>query len=190
MCNFVRFRVLWVFVLLTVVPALIAAPPAVGETAPDFALSTIEGRTVRLSELTSKALVVLIVLRGYPGYQCPFCNRQAQDFLQKSGAFAKTGAHVVMIYPGPPHDLRAHAQDFMDGKKEPANFDLLLDPGYEFTSLYGVRWDAPRETAYPSTFMIDRNRTVVFSKVVKVHGGRTTAGEVLDMLPKQNTGRH
>ena len=44
-------------------------PPAVGDTASDFALSTMDGKQVRLSELTAKSRVVLIVLRGYPGYQ-------------------------------------------------------------------------------------------------------------------------
>ena len=32
-------------------------------------------------------------------------------------------------------------------KKLPDNFDLVLDPGYEFTNLCGLRWDAAHETA-------------------------------------------
>ena len=64
----------------------------------------------------------------------------------------------------------------------PANFELLLDPGYEFTNLYSLRWDAPHETAYPSTLLIDRHGVVFFSKTVKEHGGRTKATEILDAL--------
>ena len=60
----------------------------------------------------------------------------------------------------------------------------MLDPGYEFTNLYGLRWDAAQETAYPSTFLIDRQGVVFFSKIVKEHGGRTTATEILDAMPK------
>ena len=44
-------------------------PPAVGNTAPDFVLSTMDGKRVRLSEVTANSRVVLLVLRGYPGYQ-------------------------------------------------------------------------------------------------------------------------
>jgi hypothetical protein len=44
----------------------------------------------------------------------------------------------------------------MTGKKLPADFDLVLDPGYDFTNTYGLRWNAPNETAYPSTFLINR----------------------------------
>jgi peroxiredoxin len=94
-----------------------------------------------------------------------------------------------MVYPGPTQGLGARAKEFLADKTLPDNVDLLLDPGYQFTKLYGVRWDAPRETAYPSTFLIDRNGVVVFSKVAKGHGGRTTAAEVLEALPKQKAGQ-
>ena len=52
-------------------------------------------------------------------------------------------------------DLGAKANEFLADKKLPENFDLVLDPGYEFTNMYGFRWDAPHETAYPSTFLIE-----------------------------------
>ncbi len=166
---------------------LAAATPTVGEKAPDFALSTVAGKNVRLSEIVPNGPIVLVVLRGYPGYQCPFCNRQAQDFIQKSQAFTDAGVRVVLVYPGPPQDLGSRANEFLADKKLPDNFEMLLDPGYEFTKLYGLRWDAPNETAYPSTFLIDRQGTVFFSKVVKQHGGRTTAAEILDALPKRKS---
>ena len=85
----------------------------------------------------------------------------------------------------PAQDLDAKANEFLADKKLPDNFHLLLDPGYEFTNLYGLRWDAPRETAYPSTFLIDHQGVIFFSKVVKEHGGRTTAAEILDAMPKR-----
>jgi peroxiredoxin len=176
------------FVLAAALP-IVAAPPAVGEKAPEFALSTPEGKSVRLSEVISKGPVVLVVLRGYPGYQCPFCNRQVQDFIQKSQGFAEAGAHVVLVYPGPPQDLGTRANEFLTDKKMPGNMELLLDPGYDFTNLYGLRWDAPHETAYPATFLIDSNGLIFFSKIVKEHGGRTTAAEILDALPKRKAGQ-
>ena len=49
---------------------------------------------------------------------------------------------------------------------------------------YGLRWDAPQETAYPSTFLIDSKGVIFFSKISKSHGGRTTATEVLEELKK------
>lgn len=161
-----------------------AAPPAVGEKAPDFALMSTKGTTVRLSERTGGA-VVLVVLRGFPGYQCPNCNRQVQDFIKSAPAFAEAGAKVVFVYPGPPDQLAAKAAEFLKEKPLPGHFEMLLDPDYVFTKAYGLRWDAAKETAYPSTFLIDQNGVVFFSKVVKSHGGRTTAAEVLSALPRK-----
>jgi hypothetical protein len=41
--------------------------------------------------------------------------------------------------------------------------------------MYELRWDAPRETAHPSTFLIDLQDVIFFSKIVKAwrkHFGR------------------
>lgn len=169
--------------------AAVAAPPVVGDKAPDFALQSLRGQTVRLSQLTARGPVALIVLRGFPGYQCPICNRQVHEFLGEAKAFAGAGAQVVMIYPGPGQDLRSRAEEFTADKTFPDHFNLLLDPDYQFTNLYQLRWDAPKETAYPSTFLIDRRGLVFFAKISNSHGGRTTAVEVLDALNKHAKGK-
>lgn len=169
--------------LLTAIPAL-AATPAIHEKAPDFTLSTLDGKQIRLSEATAKSTVVLVVLRGYPGYQCPACNRQVQEFIRSAEDFADAGAHVILVYPGAAQDLETRAKEFAADKKIPEGFSLALDPEYEFTNLYGLRWDAPSETAYPSTFIINREGTVVFSKVSRSHGGRTKPEEILTKLRK------
>jgi peroxiredoxin Q/BCP len=154
-----------------------STPPAVGDKAPDFTLSTLQGKQVRLSDKIAKSPVVLVALRGYPGYQCPLCNVQVQDFIKNAQGFADAKVQVVLVYPGPPEKLDERAKEFLTNKTLPENFELLLDPGYEFTNLYGLRWDAPKETAYPSTFLIDQKGIVFFSKVSKSHGGRTKATE-------------
>ena len=85
--------------------ALHAAPPKVGDKAPDFALKTLDDQTVRLSDLTAKGNVVLVVLRGWPGYQCPVCTKQVQDYIGSASGFAEAKARVIMVYPGPADDL-------------------------------------------------------------------------------------
>lgn len=170
--------------LVACVPLAVAAPPTVGERPPDFKLSTPEGKVVQLSEVMAKGPVVLVILRGYPGYQCPYCNRQVQDFIANAPKFTELGANVILVYPGPPQDLAGKANEFLTGKQLPANFNLVLDPGYSFTNQYGLRWDAKSETAYPSTFLINKDGLIFFSKIVKEHGGRTTASELIDAMPK------
>jgi peroxiredoxin len=163
-------------------------PPAIGERAPDFTLSTARGKRVQLSELNARAPVVLVVLRGYPGYQCPLCNLQAKDFLSHARSFAEAGARVILVYPGPPDGLGARATEFAADKQFPDNFDLVLDPGYELTDRYGLRWDAPGETAYPSTFLIDQQGIVFFARISRSHAGRTRAAEILEVLTKRRAG--
>ena len=93
------------------------------------------------------------------------------------------GAEVVMVYPGPSDDLKSHAADFLKDKDWPQDFLLVLDPDYSFTKAYGLRWDAPKETAYPSTFIIGKDNKVIFVHISKKHGDRVGAGEALKMLP-------
>jgi len=159
-------------------------PPAVGDTAADFELEAINGKKVKLSEVSKQGPVVLVMLRGYPGYQCPICTVQVGRLISKAKQLADAKARVLLVYPGPAEGLKARADEFVKGKDMPENFDLLLDPDYTFTNLYGLRWDAKGETAYPSTFVLDSARKVLFAKVSRSHGDRAKAEDVLAALPK------
>lgn len=158
-----------------------SAPLKVGDKAPDFTLKSLDDQTVRLSELTAKGNVVLVVLRGWPGYQCPICDRQVHDFIASETAFTEAKAQLIFVYPGPANDLKAHAEEFKNwrGKQWPNEFLYVLDPDYTMVNAYGLRWDAPRETAYPSTFVLDKKRGIRFAKISHSHGDRTTATEIL-----------
>jgi len=159
-----------------------ANPPKVGDMASDFTLKTLDDQSVRLSDLTAKSDVVLVVLRGWPGYQCPFCTKQAHDYVNNAEKLTAAGVQVVMVYPGPADDLKAHATDFLQDKDWPKDFLFVLDPDYSFTKSYGLRWDAPRETAYPSTFIISKEDKVTFAHVSKGHGDRVSSDTVLKAL--------
>jgi len=164
-------------------PRSFAATPAVGDKAADFTLKTLDGQPVSLSELAGHSRVVLIVLRGYPGYQCPYCVRQVRDVIEHAAEFQAARAEVLLVYPGPPDELDQHAKEFLTKQNPlPAGVHLVIDPDYSFTNLYGLRWDAPHETAYPSTFLIEGNQTVVFRKVSHGHGDRTSSTEILAEL--------
>jgi hypothetical protein len=105
------------------------------------------------------------------------CGRYT--ILSKTPAkFAAAGTQVLLVYPGPHADLDRHAMEFLARQNPlPSNLSLLIDPDYTFTNLYGLRWDAPHETAYPSTFLIDRSGVVFYRKISHEHRDRTTAAE-------------
>jgi peroxiredoxin len=158
------------------------APPDVGTKAPSFSLMALDGTRVTLASELAHGPVVLILGRGWPGYQCPFCTKQFADFRSRAKDIEAAGARVLWIYPGPSEGLAGHAEAFVSAKDVPANFRLLVDPGYTFTLAYGLRWDAPSETAYPATFVVDRSGIVRFAQISRGHGGRTPAADVVTAL--------
>ena len=161
-----------------------AQTPAVGSKAPDFTLTTPTGKNVSLAKAQHKETLVLVVLRGFPGYQCPYCQKQVHDFVDHAAEFSAKHATVLLVYPGPPADLDQHAKEFLEKQAElPANILLVTDPDYKVTNLYGLRWDAPHETAYPSTFVLGGDGTVRFEKISHTHGDRISAQDALDHIP-------
>ncbi len=154
----------------------------VGDKALNFSLKTIQGDKVKLSDLYHEKPLVLIVLRGWPGYQCPICTRQVGSMVAEADNFAKHNANVLMVYPGPSEELQEHAREFSEDFEFPENFYFTLDPDYSMVNKYGLRWDAPKETAYPSTFVIDKKGKVIFAKVSHSHGDRSTSEEIFEAL--------
>jgi peroxiredoxin len=164
------------------VPAF-AQTPAMGAKAPDFTLSTPTGKNVALAAEQGGHPLVLVILRGFPGYQCPFCTKQVHDFVDHASDFKTKNTRVLLVYPGPPADLDQHAKEFLEKQAGlPSNVVLVTDPDYKVTNLYGLRWDAPHETAYPSTFILDKEGMVVFERVSHSHGDRLSAQDALDHL--------
>lgn len=161
-----------------------AAPPAVGEAARDFTLNQIDGKSIQLSELTKQGPVVLLMLRGWVGYQCPICTRQVGDFIANADKLKAAGAQVVLVYPGAKDLVQGKAEEFVAGKSLPEGFHFLIDPDLKVVNQYNLRWNAPNETAYPSTFVFDKNGIVRFSKISHSHGDRSSADDVEQTLSK------
>ena len=161
-------------------------PPAVGDKASDFRLNDLNGKSVSLGDQLKGGPVVLVVLRGYPGYQCPICTKQFGELLGKGNKFTDAKATLVFVYPGPAADLDKYAKEFVGGKSFPDNFRFLIDPDFKFTEQYDLRWNKPQETAYPSSFVIDKQGIIQFAKISHSHGDRASPSELLDALAKLN----
>jgi thioredoxin-dependent peroxiredoxin len=181
-----RFRLL--IAMITALFTMAAAPapdkpgPKVGDAAPAVELSTLKDESVSLAKLRESGPVVVMFLRGYPGYQCPLCTRQVGEFLKSADAFKGAGATVLMIYPGPSDGLKKHAEEFLKNKPLPDHYKLVTDPDYVATNAWKVRWNAARETAYPSTFVVDKEGVIRFAKVSTEHGDRSNPKEVIEAI--------
>ena len=156
--------------------------PAVGTKALDSELIGLDGQPTSLSKMIGKSKVVLVVLRGYPGYQCPICSVRVGGLIAKAQQLKDAGGQVLFVYPGPAENLTDRAEEFTKGKTLPENFHFTTDPNYKFTDTWGLRWDVPRETAYPSTFVIDQQGVIRFAKISNTHGDRANPADVLKAL--------
>lgn len=158
---------------------------AEGEPAKDFRLTAVAGELsgdVELSKVNADGPVVIVVLRGYPGSHCPACTAQVADLVKHADQFAAKGVRVLLVYPGAQSQLGNHSDEFLQGTKLPSPLTFLLDPGYEFTNAYGLRWDAPNETAYPATIVVDKAGKISFVNISDSHRGRVKAEDVLAAL--------
>ena len=99
-----------------------AESPKIGESAPDFSLSSIDGKMIRLGDRIGAGPVVLVVLRGHPGYQCPFCNRQVADFLRNAASFRTSRTRVMRSVPGPTRWIAAARKRVCRGKNLAGSF--------------------------------------------------------------------
>lgn len=163
-------------------------PVQVGDGAPTITLKTLDQHDLPLEQAWERGPLVLVMLRGWPGYQCPICTKQVADLMSHAADMEQAGANVVLVYPGPASDLDAHAKEFVSGKSLPDRYWLVTDPDFKMTELYGLRWNEPKETAYPSTFVIDGKGIVKFAKISKSHGGRASFDEIkkaLDEVTKE-----
>src|ERR1700757_709818 len=99
-----------------------------GKPAPDFALTSDAGETVRLSDLRGKQ----VVLYFYPKDDTPGCTTQACGIRDSYGEFERAGAVVLGVSPD---SERSHVK-FKEKYGLP--FTLLADPDHAVAEQYGV----------------------------------------------------
>ena len=164
-------------------------PPKIGDTIENFDFHTFEGHDLKLTDLSDKGPVVLVVLRGFPGYQCPACTQQVAELRKHAKDLKDLGATVLLVYPGKADKLIEHAKEFLKDSKLPEPLVLVTDPDYKFIERSNLRWDKPGETAYPSTFVLGKDRKVYYAKISKTHGDRAKTDMVLDVLRAKRASR-
>lgn len=157
-------------------------PVAKGQRFPEMKLHTLDGDELDVASTWKEGPAVVVMLRGYPGYQCPLCTRQVAELLQQHKAFTRANATLLFIYPGNVQDLRAKAKEFANPWTLPKGVHLVVDSDYEATARLNLRWDAKGETAYPATILVDKQGVIQWSHVSRSHGDRVASKQILDQI--------
>ena len=148
-----------------------------GMPAPDFALQSDAGETVRLSELRGKP----VVLYFYPKDDTPGCTTQACGIRDAYAEFERAGAVVLGVSPD---DEASHVKF---RKKYDLPFALLADTDHQVAERYGV-WGEKKYMGrtylgvFRSTFVIAEDGTV--KRVMHDVKPAGHADEVLEILAR------
>jgi len=128
----------------------------IGETAPEFALLSDEGKEVSLGDFLGKK----VVLYFYPKDETPGCTQEAKEFRDLAEKFRKGNAVIL----GVSKDSVESHQRFKE--KHSLSFTLLSDPEGKVLDLYGV-WK--KKTMYGRTFMGTERTTYLIDEKGKVN---------------------
>ncbi len=122
--------------------ALLAAGPQVGAPAPQFTLTTLDGKNFSLAEAAKshKAVVILFIAT-----KCPYSNAYNDRMRDMAAAYAKQGVLFAGINSNktePAEEVTAHA------KQHGFAFPIMKDPDNKVADLYDARHT-------PEIFVVD-----------------------------------
>lgn len=138
----------FIFVLFTLGACSQGSAIEIGEKAPDFTLTDINGKTVNLSEFKGR-----VVILDFFASWCPPCRQEIPDFIDLEKSYGGKGFSMI----GVALVSAAEAKEFAD--KMGINYPVLIDDG-KVSNLYGpIR-------SIPTTFILDKA-----GKIVKLYIG-------------------
>jgi peroxiredoxin len=141
--------VLFAASLVGSVAAAQAAAPAVGSVAPDFSLTTLDGKSFSLAQAAQshKAVVVMFIAT-----KCPYSNAYNDRMRDMAAAYEKQGILFVGVNSNktePAEEVASHA------KQHGFAFPLMKDPGNKVADLYAAGHT-------PEIFVVDPQGKLVY----------------------------
>jgi cytochrome c biogenesis protein CcmG/thiol:disulfide interchange protein DsbE len=120
----------------------------VGDNAPDFSLTDMNGKQVSLSEFSGK-----VVILDFFASWCPPCRQEIPDFIELEKTYSDKGFAMVGVSLVDARESKDFANKFG------INYPVLIDDG-KVSNIYGpVR-------SIPTTFVLDKS-----GKIAKLYIG-------------------
>jgi peroxiredoxin len=146
-----------------------------GDSAPEFDLEVSHGERVRLSDLRTRANVLLVF---HPFAFTPVCEDEARDLQENLRSFRDAGTEIVFVSCDPSAARQAWKEQLG------AEYTFASDfwPHGTAAKAYGV-FNEANGAPHRGTFLIDRGGTVIWSLVKERDERRTEmVPESLDVL--------
>ncbi len=153
----------------TLVSGNVAAPRA-GLLAPDFELQTLDGASIRLSDLRGQPVIVNVWASW-----CPPCKREMPAFQRVYQEYESRGL-VILAVDAIQQDNLEDVRLFVSNNA--LTFPILLDERSEVLSLYQI-------SAFPSTFFVDP-QGVIRKVVIGAVSEPLLRSQVDEMLGQEN----
>lgn len=134
--------------------------PLAGARAPDFSARTLEGASIRLSDLRGRAVII-----NFWATWCEPCRAEMPLLDDRAVALAERGLVVLGVnFDEPEESVRAFRDELG------LSFPIVLDPGGQVQSLYRV-------IGYPTTYFVDAGGVIQ-----AIHLGVMDEGRLDDYL--------
>lgn len=166
-----------------------------GDILPDFRLPDEDKNEVALDEVLTENYLIVSFYRG--GW-CPYCNMELRALQQFSTEFKALGANLVAISPETPDN------SLTTSEKNELQFKILSDIDNQYAKTLNLAFEMPEglrdvyhsfglhvdqhngnnnyELPMPATYVIDKNKTVVYDFVPEDYTQRLDPKEILEFL--------
>ncbi|HUO25442.1 MAG TPA: peroxiredoxin-like family protein [Candidatus Aquilonibacter sp.] len=168
---------------------------SIGAKAPDFTLPDHDGKLISSADLLARAKLVLCFIRGR---WCPFCVGQMEAMNLMVPQIEAAGASLVAISP------QTVKQSFFMHDQHKLRFPLLSDAGNQVARQFGLTYRVPelQQAVYrqtfvnlpftngdeswdlpiPATYILDRDRTVLYASANEDYTERPEPAAILRVL--------
>ncbi len=172
------FRSILALTVLCLASAAAAAEaPAIGVAAPDFQLTTIDGKPFSLASVAKahKAVVIMFV-----STQCPYSNAYNEEMRDMANAYASKGVLFVGINSNKTEDA---AKAVAHAKANGHTFPIMKDPSNKIADLY----DAQRT---PEVYVVDSTGKLRYhGRITENHEDAASSPDLKNALDSLLTGK-
>jgi len=156
--------------------------PKVGEPFPYTQFIGADGQVVDLALATDRKYSLVVFMRGFAGFVCPYCTAQTAELLNRHDEILATQTQLFIAYPGPadtiPKFLDAVRAYMKSDEDSELAVPLFMDVDLKAVDALGIR----RQLARPSSFVLDAEGGLVYAYIGKSPSDRPALDDILSVL--------